>query len=198
MIRWDLEYSLHCFLPDYDQNCAAEEFIIIFNDPQSKNIYDESQLLAAFVLGAPIIFPFLTDNQKNYLMQMFVNKERCIWGPVIDENMSNPRLAPIIRFAMLCKETYVQGNVMPRPISDGELDVIPRGGTFPVSNPTRRETISMLEDLYRLGCNKRRLSSWLDPINTRIRRIFIRAYRKDQIKFVVGFHILKLILFYLY
>ena len=197
MIRWELRYPLHCFFPDYDQNCAAEEFIIIVNDPQSKNIYDESQLLAAFVLGAPIIFPFLTDNQKNYLMQMFVNKERCIWGPVIDENMSHPRLAPIIRFAMLCKETYVQGNVMPRPISDGELDVIPRGGTFPVSNPTRRETISMLEDLYRLGGVKRRLSSWRDPINRTVRRIFIIACRKDQIKFVVG-DLLSLILCHLW
>ena len=86
----------------------------------------------------------------------------------------------------------------PRPISDGELDVIPRQGGFPVSNPTRREKISMLEDLYRLGCNKRRLSSWLDPINTRNRRIFILACRKNQIKFVVGSDILKRILFHLY
>ena len=177
--------------------CATEQLTIMFNDPLIKGIRHESKLLAAFVLGAPIIFPFLTDNEKNYLMQLFVNKERCIWGPVIDENMSNPRLAPIIRFAMLCKETYLQGNVMPRPISDGELDVIPRRGVFPVSNPTRRETISMLEDLYRLGCNKRRLSSWLDPINTRIRRIFILACRKNQIKFVAGIDILKLILFHL-
>ena len=119
-----------------------------------------------------------------------------MWGPVIDENMNNPRLAHIIRFAMLCKETYLQGNVMPRPISDGELDVIPRQGGFPVSNPTRRETNSMLEDLYRLGCNKRRLSSWLDPINTRNRRIFILACSKNQIKIVVG-DILKRILFHL-
>ena len=119
-----------------------------------------------------------------------------MWGPVIDEKMNNPRLAHIIRFAMLCKETYLQGNVMPRPISDGELDVIPRQGGFPVSNPTRRETNSMLEDLYRLGCNKRRLSSWLDPINTRNRRIFILACSKNQIKIVVG-DILKRILFHL-
>jgi hypothetical protein len=71
------------------------------------------------------MFPFLTDYEKIYLMQLFVNLERCVFGSRIDDKMRNPRFAPIIRFAMLCKETFLKGNVTPRPISDGELDVIP-------------------------------------------------------------------------
>jgi len=67
------------------------------------------------VLRGLVMFPFLTDYEKIYLMQLFVDLERCVFGSRIDDKMRNPRFAPIIRFAMLCKE----------PISDGELDVIP-------------------------------------------------------------------------
>ena len=134
-----------------------------------------------FVLYGPIIFPFLTDYEKIYLMQLFVNVETC---PHIDENLRNPHLLPIIRFALLCKETYLKGNLTPIPISDGELDVIPMRNVLTDFNPTRRETISMLQDLHRLGGVKRRLSSWHDPVNRTVRRIFIMAWRKKQIQSV--------------
>ena len=158
------------------------QFIIKF----SLESRSPSKLLAFFVLNGPVIFPFLTDYEKMYLLQWFVNVETSIILQDRDENMKNPRLAPMIRFAMLCEETYLKGNVMPKPISDGELDVIPRADSHSLRNPTRREMISMLQDLHRLGCKKRRLTSWLDPINRTVRRIFILACRKNQIKFVGG------------
>ena len=157
----------------------------------------KSKMLALFVLQAPVIFPFLTDYEKMYLIQWFVNVETSIKLKDRDKNLCNPSLAPMIRFAMLCKETYLKGNITPRLISDGELDVLPRREGHLVRNPTRRETISMLKDLYRLGGAKRRLSSWRDPINRTVRRIFIIACRKDQIKFVVG-DLLSLILCHLW
>jgi hypothetical protein len=137
-----------------------------------------SKLLAIFVLYGPIIFPFLTDYEKMYLMRWFVNVETSLELQNRDEKMHKPRLAPIIRFAMLCKKTYLKGNVTPRPLSDGEFDLIPRGDGRTERNPTRSETISMLNDLQRLGCNKRRLSFWLDPINIRVRRIFAPPRRE--------------------
>ena len=177
-ISWRINHALHSFLED-----MTDAFILIFIDLNATDIRHESHLLASFVLGAPIIFPFLTDHEKFYLMQLFVNNSRCIYGPETDENMHNPRLAPMIRFAMQCKKLYLDGNVMIRPISNGELEVIPRMEGLPVRIPTRRESISMLNDIQRLGVIKRRMSSWLDPINMTIRRIFILACRKKQIKF---------------
>ena len=110
------------------------QFIIQFSDP----LMHKSKVLALFVLYGPVLFSFLTGYEKMYLVQWFVNvgilQDR-------DDNMKNPRLAPMIRFAMLCKETYLTGNVMPKPISDGELDVIPRADRHSVRNPTRREMI---------------------------------------------------------
>ena len=157
------------------------QFIIEFSHCDHK-----SRALALFVLHGPVIFPFLTDYEKMYLIQWFVNVVTSIILQDREENLCNPRLAPIIRFAMLCKETYLKGNIAPRLISDGELDALPRRMGHLVRNPTRRETISMLEDFYRLGGVKRRLSSWRDPVNTTVRRIFILACRKNQIKFVGG------------
>ena len=57
-------------------------------------------------------------NLHNGMQQKFLSQK----------NLCNPRLAPIIRFAMLCKETYLKGNITPRLISDGELDVLPTSG----------------------------------------------------------------------
>ena len=152
-----------------------DDFIIKF----CENI-QFSQSLALFVLQGPKVFPFLTDYDKNYLMQLFVNHK---YMRDYIENLRSPHPSTIIRFAMLCKATYLHGNIMARPISDGELDVIPRKG-FPVHSPTRYEMISLLKDVHRLGGIQRRLSSWRDPINTKMRRIFIMACRKNHIKFV--------------
>jgi len=143
------------------------------------------RLLGFLIVHGPVIFPFFTDYEKMYLVQWFLHAG-IFQDRLLDDD---PRYAPMIEFAMLCKETYLKGNVMPKPMSDGELDVIPRvvrGDWRRVRNPTRRETISMLQDLHRLGCKKRRLTSWLDPINRTVRRIFILACRKNQIKFVGG------------
>ena len=165
-------------------------FTIEFSEPRSR----KSKLLALFVLHGPVIFPFLTDCEKMYLIQWFVNVETSIILQDRDENLCNPRLAPIIRFTVLCKDTYLKGNVTPRPISDRELDVIPMIEGLPVHKPKRSEMISMLNDLHRLGGNKRRLAFWIDPVNTRVLRIFIMACRKNQI--VQGEEILSHILCY--
>ena len=164
----------------------CDSFSIDLNDPPHH--VRRRQLLGFLIVHGSVMFPFLTDYEKMYLVQWLLHagifQDICI-----DDD---PRDAPMIEFAMLCKETYLKGNVMPKPISDGELDVFPRQA-YParedehrVRNPTRREIISMLQDLHRLGCKKRRLTSWLDPINRTVRRIFILACRKNQIKFVGG------------
>ena len=82
------------------------------------------------------------------------------------------------------KETYLKGNVTPRPLSDGMIDVIPWIEGPSVRHPTRRETISMLQDLHRLGGVKQRLSSWHDPFKGTVLRIFILAWHKNQVKSV--------------
>lgn len=84
-----------------------------------------------------------------YLMQWLMKVvEPCLIFQDRDENMHNPRLAPIIIFAMLCKETYLKGNVTPRPISDGELNVLSKREGHSVRNPTRRQTISLCSATY--------------------------------------------------
>jgi hypothetical protein len=55
----------------------AQDFIILFSAPQYKSMLFKQaptpHFLALFVLYGPIIFPFLTDYEKIYLMQLFVN-----------------------------------------------------------------------------------------------------------------------------